>query len=79
MSITAVSYLLENKYDDAIKYFKLAEEENPKDAIVLNNLAQAYIRKGDKLNAKKYCELVIKYGDSEEKSRAKEELSKLGN
>lgn len=77
LSMTAVSYLLENKYENAIDYFIKAERINPKDCIVLNNLAQTYIRKGDKANGIKYYELTQKFGSSAEIEDAKKQILKL--
>ena len=77
LSTTAVSLLLLKQYDEAISYLEIAEKENPKDIVILNNIAHGYKLKGDKVNSAKYYELIIKYGDSEEQARAKNELEKL--
>ncbi|MES2621913.1 MAG: tetratricopeptide repeat protein [Bacteroidota bacterium] len=79
LSTTAVAYMLTEKYDKAIVYLKQAEKINPKDYIVLSNIAQGYTRKGDKENAIKYYELTEKYGDEYSKQLAKSELKKLKN
>jgi len=55
----------------------MAEKINPKDFMVLNNLAQAYKLKGNKPNAIKYWELTEKYGDEQAKRQAKESLQTL--
>ena len=67
----------QKNYDKAIDYLKQAEKLNPKDFIVLNNIAQAYKLKGDKANAIKYYELTEKYGDEQAKQQAKEILIEL--
>jgi len=77
LSTTSVAYMLTKNYDKAIEYLKQAEKVNPKDFIVLANIAEGYKRKGDKENAIKYCELVIKYGDEQAKQQAKETIKKL--
>jgi len=77
LSTTSVAYMLDKNYDKAIKYLKQAEDVNPKDYIVLNNIAQAYLRKDDKANAKKYYELTIKYGDAEAIESARKRLEEL--
>lgn len=77
LSTTSVAYMLTKNYDKAIEYLKQAEKVNPKDFIVLANIAEGYKRKGDKENAIKYCELVIKYGDEQAKQQARETIKKL--
>jgi tetratricopeptide (TPR) repeat protein len=77
LSITSVALLLKEEYDKAIEYLKKAERVNPKDVIVLNNIAHAYTLKADKPNAIRYYELVEKYGDSEAKQNAREKLKEL--
>lgn len=77
ISITAVAYTLQNNFDKAIEYLKIAEKLNEKDYIVLGNIAQTYKRKGDKENAIKYFELYKKYGDIQAKEDANKELNEL--
>ena len=54
-----------------------AEKYAPSDYIVLNNIAEAYKRKGDTSNALTYYEKVIKYGDDEAKADAKKKIEEL--
>lgn len=75
LSTTAVSLLLLKQYDEAINYLKIAENENPKDVIVLNNIAHGYRLKGDKENSIKYYELIIKYGNSDDQTRARSAIA----
>jgi len=77
LSTTAVANLLTKHYDKALDYLKRAEKLNPKDFIVLNNIAKAYDMKGDKVQAVSYYELTEKYGDAEAKEHAKKEIKKL--
>lgn len=77
LSTTAVANLLTKNYDKAIGYLKHAEKLNPKDFIVLNNIAQGYKLKGDKENAIKYYELTAKYGDERAKQDAKKAITEL--
>ena len=51
-----------------------AKKINPKDYIVLSNIAQAYKLKGDKNNAIKYYELTVKYGDKQQYNTLKSKL-----
>ncbi|UUV22587.1 tetratricopeptide repeat protein [Paenimyroides aestuarii] len=77
LSTTAIAFLLMKNYDKAIYNLKNAEQISPQDYIVLNNIAQAYKMKGEKLNAIKYYELVAKYGDEETKYQALENIEQL--
>jgi tetratricopeptide (TPR) repeat protein len=77
LSTTSVALMLTKNYDKALIYLKHAEKLNPKDYIVLNNIAQGYKLKGDKANAIKYYELVKKYGPENAKLEAEESIRKL--
>jgi tetratricopeptide (TPR) repeat protein len=77
LSTTAVANLLTGNYDKAIGYLKRAEKIDPKDFIVLNNIAKAYDMKGDKAESVHYYELTEKYGDEEAKSHARKEINKI--
>jgi tetratricopeptide (TPR) repeat protein len=77
LSTTAVANLLTKHFDKAIAYLKRAEQLDPKDFIVLNNIAKAYDMTGDKSQAINYYELTEKYGDAEAKEHAKKEIKKL--
>jgi tetratricopeptide (TPR) repeat protein len=77
LSTTAVALLLTKNYDKAIDYLKQAEKLHPTDFIVLNNIAQGYVLKGDKTNAIKYYELTEKYGDERAKEQARENIKQL--
>ena len=77
LSTTSVALLLTNNYDKAIGYLNQAEKLNPKDYIVLNNIAQGYKLKGDKENAIKYYEMTEKYGDEQAKQQARENIKAL--
>jgi len=77
LSTTSVAFLLKKDYDKALVYLKQAEQLNPKDYIVLNNIAQGYKLKGDKANAIKYYELMAQYGDEEAKQQARENIKAL--
>jgi tetratricopeptide (TPR) repeat protein len=77
LSTTAVALMLTKNYDKALEYLQQAEKINPKDFIVLNNIAQGYKLKGDKANAIKYYRLTEKYGDEQAKQQAKENIKAL--
>jgi len=74
LSTTSVALMLTKNYDKAIGYLKIAEKMDPKDFIVLNNIAEGYRLKGDKANAIKYYELTEKYGDEGAKKQARENI-----
>lgn len=77
LSNISIVCMIQSQYDKALELLLKAEKINPKDFIVLNNIAQAYKLKGDKTSSIKYYKLVIKYGDAEAKSYAKEQISNL--
>jgi tetratricopeptide (TPR) repeat protein len=77
LSTTAVANVLTKNYDKALEYLKHAEQINPKDFIVLNNIANTYKFKGDKTNAIKYYQLCEKYGDEQAKQDAQKNIKEL--
>ncbi len=77
LSNMSITYLVEKKYDKALIMLKKAEEINPKDFIVLNNIAYCYKEMYNKDFAIEYYEKVIKYGDKQAIEQAKNEIEKL--
>jgi tetratricopeptide (TPR) repeat protein len=77
LSNLSIVYLINKDYKKAIETLKKAEKLNPSDYIVLGNLARAYQLDGDKINAIKYYELEIKYGDQPAKEFAKNQIKDL--
>lgn len=77
LSNVAITYLLVQEYDKALTYLLRAEKINPKDMIVVNNIAEAYKRKGDKANARLYLEKIVKYGTEEEAENARHRIKAL--
>jgi tetratricopeptide (TPR) repeat protein len=77
LSNLSVTYLLTGEYVKGIDILLKAEKLNPKDAIVLGNIAQGYKLKGDKNKAIEYYKKTMKYGDKETKKYAKEQIKKL--
>lgn len=77
LSNLSVVFMIQNQYDKAIEALTKAEVINPKDAVVLGNMARAYRLKGDTKNAIKYFELVLKYGDKKRKEFAKQQIKEL--
>jgi tetratricopeptide (TPR) repeat protein len=77
LSNIALTYLIAGDYDKAIPYLLKAEKAAPTDVIVLNNIAEAYKRKGDKTNAKAYYEKIIKFGNKEDIEDARRKIESL--
>lgn len=77
LSNLAIVHILQGNYDEALKPLLKAEKLNPKDYIVLNNIAHAYKLKGDTKNAIKYYELMKQYGDEETQQYAQEQIDEL--
>lgn len=77
MNNLALLFLLQKKHKKAIPLLLDAEKVAPDDFVLLNNLAQAYKRKGDKTKAIAYYEKVVKFGDAETTEFAKKELLEL--
>lgn len=77
LSDLSIVYMIRKDYDKALEILLKAERYAPTDYIVLNNIAEAYNRKGDTLNAIAYLEKVIKNGDDEAKADAKKKIEEL--
>lgn len=77
LSNLSIVFMLQKQYDNALEPLLKAEKLNPKDFIVLSNIAQAYKLKGDTKNAIKYYELTIKYGDEQAKKYAQGQIDEL--
>lgn len=77
LSNVSIVYLIRKEYDKGLEYLKKAEKINPEDFVVLANIAQGYKMKNDKPNALKYYELVKKYGNTNAKKNAEENIQLL--
>lgn len=77
LSNLAIYYLIKEDFDKALPPLLKAEKLAPTDAVVLNNIAWSYYSKGDNVNALKYYELVLKYGNAQQKSDANEKIVEL--
>lgn len=77
LSNLSIAFMLQKHYDKALEPLLKAEKLNPKDYIVLSNIAQAYKLKGDTKNAIKYYELTIKHGDEQARKYAQEQIGEL--
>jgi tetratricopeptide (TPR) repeat protein len=77
LSNLSITYLLTGEYNKGIEPLLKAEKIDPKDAIVLGNIAQGYKLKGDKETEIEYYEKVIKYGDERSIAYAKQQIQEL--
>ena len=77
LSNLSLTYLLTGEYDKGLEPLLKAEKINPKDYIVLSNIAWGYKLKGDKEKAIKYYEKTIEYGDERTKTFAKKQIEEL--
>lgn len=77
LSNLSIVFMLQKQYDKALEPLLKAEKLNPKDYIVLSNIAQAYKLKGDTKNAIKYYELTMKNGDEQAKKYAQGQIDEL--
>jgi tetratricopeptide (TPR) repeat protein len=77
LSNLGISYILENNYEKALEPLLTAEKKTPQDAIILGNIAYAYLNLKDNKNAILYYEKVIQFGDHNNKRFAEEQLKKL--
>lgn len=77
LSNLSITYLLTGEYDKGIEPLLQAEKINPKDYIVLANIAQGYKLKGDKKKAIEYYVKTAEFGDEKAKEYAKQQITKL--
>jgi tetratricopeptide (TPR) repeat protein len=77
LSNLGVTYLITQKYDEALVAFLRAEKNAPKDMIVVGNIAHAYKLKGNKQKAIEYYEKVISAGDTKMSDYAKKQIKEL--
>ncbi len=60
LSLSTV-YIAQREYDKSLEVLLKANDIDPRNSILLYNIAYVYNLKDDKVNAKKYYELTIKY------------------
>jgi len=77
LSNLSITYLLTKQYDRAIEKLKIAEEINPKDGIILSNIAHGYRLKGDIANSIIYYEKMLTLDDSKSVEFAKQILEEI--
>jgi tetratricopeptide (TPR) repeat protein len=79
LSNISITYLLLGNYDKGIEVLLEAEKIEPKDAVVLGNIAQGYKLKGDKIKAKEYFEKILEFADEQTKNYVKQQIELLDN
>jgi tetratricopeptide (TPR) repeat protein len=77
LSDLSIVYMLSNEPEKGLEQLLKAEKIAPKDVIVLGNIAHAYELRGQKDNCLKYYDLVIKYGNKEDKQFARTEIDRI--
>jgi tetratricopeptide (TPR) repeat protein len=77
LSNMSVVNLIQKNYEKALEYLLKAYDINPKDPIILGNIAEAYKRQGDNENAIKFYKESLKYGDKESNQYTKEQIRLL--
>ncbi|MFC2130691.1 tetratricopeptide repeat protein [Bacteroidota bacterium] len=75
----SITYLLTGEIDKGLEALLKAEKINPKDFIVLNNIAHGYKLKGNKQKAIEYYEKTIEFGDEQAIIQAKQKIKELKN
>ena len=77
LSNLSITYMISKDYDKAIDVLIRAENLNPKDGIVLMNLAHAYKMNGKKDKAITYYTKAIGFVDAQSKEFARKQISEL--
>ncbi len=69
LSNISVVFMIRKDHEKALDYLKRAEKLNPKDPIVLGNMAEAYKIKGDDRNSQRYMEMSRRYQQEQKGKR----------
>lgn len=77
LSYLSIVFIYAGDYEAALVPLRKAEKIDPKDYIILNNIAYSYREMGNKKMAKKYYKKVVKYGTPEAVEHAKKEIEAL--
>ena len=77
MSNLSITYLLNKDYDKGIEILLKAEKLNPKDQVILSNIAHGYSLQGNKTKAIEYYEKTIIHGTDDAKAFAKDKIELL--
>lgn len=77
LSNLSITYLITEQFDKAIETLMRAEKVNPKDEIILSNIAHGYFLKGDTNNSKMYYKKILNSDDPKMVEFAKQRLEGL--
>lgn len=77
LSNLSVTYFLAGEYNKGLEALFKAEKINPKDYIVLSNIAHGYKLNGNKSKAIEYYEKTLLYGDEDAKNFAEQQIAEL--
>jgi tetratricopeptide (TPR) repeat protein len=77
LSNAAISYIMTEDYDSALGYLQKAEALDPKDCIVLNNIAETYSKKNDIAKSIEYFNKMITWGGEEDRLYAQQKIEEL--
>ncbi len=77
LSNLSITYILKKEYDKGLIPLLKAEKINPKDVVVLSNIAQCYTKKGDKKSAIEYYEKMMEFGNANAAAFAKHQIEEL--
>jgi len=70
-------FSIRNEIQEAKKYFLLAEKIDPKDIIVLANLAEISFKQNNTSNAEMYYKKIIEYGNEDDRKWAEEKIKTI--
>lgn len=77
LSNISVTYLLTGDYKNGIETLLRAEKIDPKDVVIIANIAHGYKLSGNKEMSIKYYEKMIEHGNEDEKSFARQQIFML--
>jgi tetratricopeptide (TPR) repeat protein len=77
LSNISITYLVKGDFDKALNILLKAERINPKDYVILGNIAYGYRQKGNKEKAIEYYKKIIEFGDKQSKEFAKQQIIEL--
>lgn len=79
LSNLANSYILEGQFDEALKHLLQAYKINPKDIVVINNIAHVYKLKKEGKRAIEFYEKLIALGSEEDIKFAQKQIDQIKN
>ena len=77
LSYVSITYFLTGDFEKGLEALFKAEKINPKDSIILSNIANGYKQTGNKAKAIEYYEKTIQYGDEEIKAFSRNQIIEL--